>query len=203
MQRMQSLALHCLHATSVHLPPGTPFALRAVWPLRRQAESNVSGPRTGIPWAKHHLLVGWPTPWHSGHRTLHRNAVPLHQQRHPALQSLLALRERTSPTGPLSDPLISRDFLGSKCLHTPHHSTPLGTTVLPLSHRRSSFTRIILTSSLSHPSHTLHHKFWFLPMKFFDVFFNHMMPPLVYPFSFPVAKYIRHKFEKKIMCRMH
>lgn len=126
------------------------------------------------------------------------SGLPPREQRRPALRSS-PCRERPSLTLLLSDLLISGGFGGSECLYSP----PSGTTVLLLAHRGSSFTRIIVSSSLLNLPHTLYHEFWFLPLEFFDVLFNHVTPPLFYPFSFPLAKYIRYKFvslEYKVFC---
>lgn len=147
---MRTLAPCCRGATSVILPPETPFALRAVWPLRRQAESDARGPADWRPLgqATDRWLVAAGTPW-SPAATEEPGLLPRAQSR-PALRSS-PCGDRPSHTGLLSDLSISGGIRGRE-------QPPTGTTVFLLIHQASFFTRIIPASSLSLPPHTRYHE---------------------------------------------
>lgn len=96
MQRMRTPAPRCRGATSVILPPETPFARRAVWPRP-------------LGQATDRWLVAAVTPW-SPAATEEAGLLP-REQRRPALPSS-PCGERPWYTGLLSDRSISGGFRG-------------------------------------------------------------------------------------------
>lgn len=189
-QRMKTLASCCRWATSVNLPPETPFSFRAVWPLRRQAASDDPGLQTESPGLGGCSLAGC-----GGNTMVASGNVEsrflLRERRHPELWSS-PCGERPSLLGLLFDPFENfRRFQRLRGLYiTPHRnyrtSVDSGRII-----RQDYFNTVTEPSTPYPPSLT---SLDFYHWNFFDAFFNHVIPPPVYLFSFPVAKYIRYKF---------